>query len=68
MAWLLSDRRYAGEVALPGPAMIGMVESGTGRGGKVERERRYHSGSARLDAAAFARAVRGHRGIENRLH
>ena len=68
VARLLSDRRHAGEVAFPGPATIGMVESGTGRGGKVERERGCHSGSTRLDAAAFARAVRGHRGIENRLH
>jgi predicted transposase YbfD/YdcC len=68
VAWLLSDRRYPGEVAFPGLAMIGMVESETERGGKVERERRYYLGSTRLDAAAFARAVRGHWGIENRLH
>ena len=27
VAWLLSDRRYPGEVAFPGLAMIGMVES-----------------------------------------
>ena len=68
VAWLFSDRRYPGEVAFPGLAMIGMVESETERGGKVERERRYYLGSARLDAATFARAVRGHWGIENRLH
>jgi predicted transposase YbfD/YdcC len=68
VAWLLSDRRYPGEVAFPGLAMIGMVESETERGGKVGRERRYYLGSTRLDAAAFARAVRGHWGIENRLH
>ena len=48
--------------------MIGMVEAETERGGKVERERRYYLCSARLDAATFARAVRGHWGIENRLH
>ena len=68
MAWLLSDRRYPGEVAFPGLAMIGMVESTTERGGETSRERRYYLGSARLDAATFARAVRGHWGIENRLH
>src|SRR4051794_90089 len=68
VAWLLSDRRYPGEVAFPGLAMIGMVESETERGGKTGRERRYFLGSARLDAATFARAVRGHWGIENRLH
>jgi predicted transposase YbfD/YdcC len=68
VAWLFSDRRYPGEVAFPGLAMIGMVEAQTERGGKVERERRYYLCSARLDAATFARAVRGHWGIENRLH
>jgi hypothetical protein len=68
VVWLLSDRRYPGEPAFSGLALIGMVESETKRGGKVERERRYHPGSAKLEAAAFARAVRGHRGIENRLH
>jgi predicted transposase YbfD/YdcC len=68
VAWLFSDRRYPGEVAFPGLAMIGMVEAETERGGKVERERRYYLCSARLDAATFARAVRGHWGIENRLH
>ena len=68
VAWLFSDRRYPGEVAFPGLAMIGMVESTTERGGKVERERRYYLSSAKLDAATFARAVRGHWGIENRLH
>jgi predicted transposase YbfD/YdcC len=68
VAWLFSDRRYPGEVAFPGLAMIGMVESTTERGGEVERERRYYLSSATLDAASFARAVRAHRGIENRLH
>jgi len=66
--WLFSDRRYPDEPAFPGLAMIGMVESETERGGKVERERRYYLGSAKLDAATFARAVRAHWGIENRLH
>src|SRR4029079_1845316 len=50
VAWLSSDRRYPGEVAFPGLAMIGMVESETERGGKTGRERRYFLGSARLDA------------------
>jgi predicted transposase YbfD/YdcC len=68
VAWLFSDRRYPGEVAFPGLAMLGMVESETERGGEVERERRYYLCSARLDATTFARAVRGHWGIENRLH
>ena len=68
MAWLFSDRRYPGEVAFPGLAMIGMVESETEREGKTARARRYYLSSAKLDAEAFARAVRSHWGIENRLH
>jgi predicted transposase YbfD/YdcC len=68
VGWLLSDRRYPGEVAFPGLAMIGMVERETERDGKRTRERRYYLGSVPLDAATFARAVRGHWGIENRLH
>ena len=67
--WLFSDRRYPGEFAFPGLAMIGMVESETERCGKIGgRERRYYLCSAPLDAAAFARAVRCHWGVENRLH
>jgi predicted transposase YbfD/YdcC len=68
VAWLFSDRRYPDQPAFPGLAMIGMVESETERGGRIERERRYYLGSAKLDAATFARAVRAHWGIENRLH
>ena len=68
VAWLFSDRRYPDEPAFPGLAMIGMVESETERDGRIERERRYYLGSAKLDAATFARAVRAHWGIENRLH
>ncbi|MFL5334676.1 MAG: ISAs1 family transposase [Geminicoccaceae bacterium] len=68
VAWLFSDRRYPGEPAFPGLAMLGMVESEVERGGKTSRERRYYLGSTGLDAGALARAVRGHWGIENRLH
>jgi predicted transposase YbfD/YdcC len=66
--WLFSDRRYPGEPVFPGVAMIGMVRSETERGGKTERETRYFLSSTKLNADAFARAVRGHWGIENRLH
>ena len=48
--------------------MIGMVSSETERGDKIERETRYYLGSTKLDAETFARGVRGHWGIENRLH
>lgn len=66
--WLFSDRRYPGEPSWPDLAMIGMVEATTERGGKIAHERRYYLSSARLDAKTFARAVRAHWGIENRLH
>jgi len=68
VSWLWSDRRYAGEPRFPHLAMIGMIETRTERGGKIERERRYYLSSAKLDAKTFAAAVRDHWGIENRLH
>ena len=66
--WLWSDRRYPDEPRFPHLAMIGMVETRTERGGKVETERRYYLCSTRLSPKAFAAAVRAHWGIENRLH
>ena len=66
--WLFSDRRYADEPRFPHLAMIGMVLSHTQRGGRIEQERRYYLCSTRLSAEAFARAVRAHWGVENRLH
>lgn len=68
VGWLFSDRHYPGEPAFPGLAMIGMVESHTERDGRVEQERRYYLCSTKLDAVTFARVVRSHWGIENRLH
>jgi predicted transposase YbfD/YdcC len=66
--WLFSKRRYPGEFRFPGLAAIGMVESVTERNGTVERETRYYLCSTQLDVDSFARVVRGHWGIENRLH
>ena len=68
VGWMFSARRYPGEPSFPGLAMVGMVESATERNGKVEHEKRYYLCSAKLDADTFARAVRSHWGIENRLH
>lgn len=48
--------------------MIGMVESIREIDGKVSREVRWYIGSVGTDAERFARAVRGHWGIENDLH
>lgn len=47
---------------------VGMVESTREINGKVSIERRYYLSSLPLDIERFARAVRGHWGIENRLH
>jgi len=48
--------------------MIGMVECQREADGKVSTECRFYIGSIGTDAARFARAVRGHWGIENDLH
>jgi predicted transposase YbfD/YdcC len=47
---------------------VGMVESTREINGKISKERRYYISSLPLDIERFARAVRGHWGIENRLH
>lgn len=66
--WLFSDRRHPDEFRFPGLSAIGMVESETERNGTIEREKRFYLCSAPLDIETFARVVRGHWGIENRLH
>jgi predicted transposase YbfD/YdcC len=47
---------------------IGMVEAQREVGGKKTVERRYYLSSLPLGVETFARAVRGHWGIENSLH
>lgn len=47
---------------------IGMVISDTLRGGKASLEIRYYILSKMMSARRFAATVRGHWGIENRLH
>jgi predicted transposase YbfD/YdcC len=66
--WLRSDRRFPDEREFPHLTTIAMVEPTTERGGKVEAERRFYVASAKLDAKTFAKAVRAHWGVENRLH
>ena len=66
--WLFSDRRYPDEPHFPHLAMIAMVENHVEREGRKSTERRYYLSSVKLDAQAFAAAVRAHWGIENRLH
>lgn len=66
--WLLTDRRFPGEPRFPGLKAIAMVEAEVERDGRTSRERRYYLCSTALDARLFARAVRCHWHIENRLH
>lgn len=68
VAWLTSDRRSPGDAKFPGLAMAGRVETEVERDGKIQRETRYYLSSIALSAEMFARVVRGHWGIENRLH
>ncbi|MCB1318232.1 MAG: ISAs1 family transposase, partial [Leptospiraceae bacterium] len=51
-----------------GLKMIGVVEAERTDNGKTSLEMRYYIGSIPPQAALFAKAVRGHWGIENSLH
>jgi len=73
----LETRRYyqsdyldwsADKAKWEGLSSVGMVESIRQINGKVAVERRYYLSSLKLDVATFARAVRGHWGVENKLH
>ena len=60
--WFADKGKWAGLVS------VGMVEAIREVEGKTTVERRYYLSSLPLDVATFARAVRGHWGIENKLH
>jgi predicted transposase YbfD/YdcC len=60
--WMADRREWEGLKS------IGMVESVRDIEGKVTTERRFFLCSIAPEAAAFARAVRGHWAIENTLH
>lgn len=66
--WLGGDRRFPGELRLPGVATIIKVRSRTELKDRCRTDTRYYISSANLAAQAAAQAVRGHWGIENRLH
>jgi predicted transposase YbfD/YdcC len=66
--WLSGDRRFPGELRLPGAACLVKVHAEVERGGQMHSETRYYISSAALDAERAAMAVRGHWGIENCLH
>jgi predicted transposase YbfD/YdcC len=66
--WLSGDRRFPGELRLPGVACLIRVQAQVERAGQGHSETRCYISSAALDAERAAQAVRGHWGIENRLH
>jgi predicted transposase YbfD/YdcC len=66
--WLSGDKRFPGELRLPGVATIIKVASRTELKDRGRFDTRYYISSAALAADAAAHAVRGHWGIENRLH
>jgi len=66
--WLDGERRFPGEFRLPGAATIIRVRSRAELADRSRFETRYYIASAKLTATQAAEAVRGHWGIENRLH
>jgi predicted transposase YbfD/YdcC len=59
---------FADKEKWEGLTSVGMVESIRELKGKRTLERRYFLSSLQLDVETFARAVRGHWGVENKLH
>lgn len=59
---------FADRAKWAGLRSVGMVEAIREIGGKRTVERRYYLSSLPLGVATFARAVRGHWGVENKLH
>ena len=60
--------KLEGQKSWKGLKSIGVVVSECIRNGKVTNEVRYYISSLGVDAKEFARAVRGHWGIENSCH
>jgi predicted transposase YbfD/YdcC len=59
---------FADRAKWPGLQSVGMVESVREVDGQPKLERRCYLASLSLDVATFARAVRGHWGVENKVH
>jgi predicted transposase YbfD/YdcC len=66
--WLAGERRFPGELRLPNATTIIKVRSRTELKDRCRSDTRYYISSANLTAEQAAQAVRGHWGIENRLH
>jgi predicted transposase YbfD/YdcC len=59
---------FADRAKWEGLRSVGMVEAIREAGGQTSVERRYYLSSLPLGVETFARAVRGHWGVENKLH
>ena len=59
---------FADQGEWEGLRSVGVVEARRTVGGKESVERRYYLSSLTAEAQTFARAVRGHWGVENGLH
>jgi len=68
VGWLSGDRRFPGELRLPGVATIVRVCARAELADRCRVETRYYISSAALCAERAAAAVRGHWAIENSLH
>jgi predicted transposase YbfD/YdcC len=66
--WLDGDRRFPGELRLPGAACLIRAETRVETRGAIRTETRYFISSRALAATDAAAAVREHWAIENRLH
>jgi predicted transposase YbfD/YdcC len=66
--WLQGDRRFPGELRLPGAACLPRAETRLEAAGRSRSETCSFVSSRDPAAAAAAEAVRAHRAIENRLH
>ena len=66
--WLAGDRRFPGELRLPGAACLLRAETRVEARGATRSETRFFISSRALSAAEAATAVREHWAIENRLH
>lgn len=67
--WLAGARRFPGELRLPDPACLIRLQSRVERrGGPPHAETRTYVSSRNLSPEEASQAIRGHWGIENRLH
>lgn len=66
--WIVAEESFEVKDEWGGLKAVGMVKSERRIGNELECETRYYLCSRMMSADAFAKAVRGHWGIENSLH